>query len=102
MSQIISTQFYSKGRLAHFYKAVKSHVRKLSGSLLLFVQRPWASLAAQTVKNLPAVQEIRLGREGPLEEEMATPSSILAWRIPTDRGAWQATVHGVAESDVSD
>ena len=31
---------------------------------------------------------------------MATHSNILVWRIPTDRGAWQATVHGVAESDV--
>ena len=31
-----------------------------------------------------------------LEEEMATHSSILAWRIPMDRGVWQATVHGVA------
>ena len=34
--------------------------------------------------------------EDPLEEGMATHSSILAWRIPMDRGAWQATVHGVA------
>ena len=33
-----------------------------------------------------------------LEESMATYSSILAWRIPMDRGAWRATVHGVAES----
>ena len=39
-----------------------------------------------------------LGQEDPLEEEMATRSSILAWRIPMDRGAWQATVHGVAKS----
>ena len=31
-----------------------------------------------------------------MEKEMATHSSILAWRIPMDRGAWQATVHGVA------
>ena len=36
-----------------------------------------------------------LGWEDPLEEEMATHSSILAWRIPMERGAWQATVHGV-------
>ena len=39
-----------------------------------------------------------LGGEDPLEEEMETHSSILAWRISTDRGAWQATVHGVAKS----
>ena len=40
---------------------------------------------AQTVKNLPAMQEIQvqsLGREDPLEKGMATHSSILAWRIP--------------------
>ena len=36
-----------------------------------------------------------LSQEDPLEEGMTTHSSILAWRIPTDRGAWQATVHGV-------
>ena len=34
-----------------------------------------------------------LDLEDPLEEGMATQSSILAWRIPRDRGAWQATVH---------
>jgi len=39
-----------------------------------------------------------LGWEDPLEEGMATHSSILAWRIPMDRGTWQATVHGVAKS----
>ena len=53
------------------------------------------------VKNLPAVQETQvrsLGQEGPLEEGMATHSSILAWRIPMDRGAWQAMVHEVAKS----
>ena len=33
-----------------------------------------------------------------LEKEMATQSSILAWRIPMDRGAWWATVHGVTKS----
>ena len=45
----------------------------------------WASLVAQTVKNLPAVQETwvqSLGREDPLEKEMAFHSSILAWKIP--------------------
>ena len=37
------------------------------------------------------------GGEDPLEEGVATHSSILAWRIPMDRGAWWATVHGVTE-----
>ena len=44
-----------------------------------------ASLIAQTVKNLPEMQETQvqsLGGEDPLEEEMAKQSSILAWRIP--------------------
>ena len=62
---------------------------------------PWASLVAQTVKNLPAMQETQvqyLGWEDPLEEGIATHSSILAWRIPMEKGAWQATVHGVAKS----
>ena len=45
----------------------------------------WASLVAQTVKNLPAMWETwveSMGWEDPLEERMATHSSILAWRIP--------------------
>ena len=49
-----------------------------------------ASLVAQMVKNPPAMQETwvwSLSREDPLEEGMATHSSILAWRIPRDRGA---------------
>jgi len=45
----------------------------------------WASLLAQIVKNLPAMQDTwvrSLGQEDPLEKGMATHSSILAWRIP--------------------
>ena len=48
-------------------------------------------------RELPATREVwvwSLGWEDPLEEDMATQSSILAWRIPLDRGAWQATIHG--------
>ena len=39
-----------------------------------------------------------VGQEDPLEAGMATHSSILAWRIPMNRGAWWAIVHGVAKS----
>ena len=39
-----------------------------------------------------------LGGKDPLEKGMATHSSILVWRIPMDRGAWQAIVHGVVKS----
>ena len=49
------------------------------------VQWYWASLVAQTVKSMPAMQEtwvLSLGQEDPLEKGMATHSSILAWRIP--------------------
>ena len=56
---------------------------------------------AQTVKNLPAMQETQvpsLGREDPLEKGMATHSSILAWRIPWTEELGGATVHGVAKS----
>ena len=41
-----------------------------------------------------------LGQEEPLEEGTATHSSILAWRIPMDRGAWWATDHGVSTSQI--
>ena len=56
---------------------ILSHVR-----LVLDIR---ASLGAQTVKNLPAMQETRVrspGQEDPLQEKMATHSSIFAWRIP--------------------
>ena len=61
----------------------------------------WASLVAQRVRNPPAMWETwvrSLGWEDPLEEGMTTHSSILAWRIPMNRGTWQTIVHGVAKS----
>ena len=65
---------------------------------LLFISA--ASLVAQMVKNLPAVQETwvqSLGWEDALEKEMATHSGIVAWKIP-DRGAWQAKIYGVVKN----
>ena len=55
----------------------------------------------QKVKNQPAMQETWVqapGWEDPLEEGMATHSSVLAWRIPKDKEAWWATVRGVPKS----
>ena len=52
------------------------------------------------IKNPPAIPEIwvrSLGWEDPLEKGMAAHSGVLVWRIPMDRGAWQATVRGVAK-----
>ena len=60
-----------------------------------------AFLVAQTVKNPPAMRGTwveSLGWENPLEKGMATHSSILAWRIPMDRGGWQGAIYGVAKS----
>ena len=64
-------------------------------------QYSWAFLVAQMVKNPPATGETWvqfLERKDPLKEGTATHSSILAWRTPMDRGAWQATVPEVTNS----
>ena len=60
-----------------------------------------ASLVAQMVKHLTAMQETlvrSLGREDPLEKETATHSSILAWKIPCQKSLAGCTVHGVTKS----
>ena len=57
-----------------------------------------ASLVVESVKNLPAIQKtwVRfLGQEDPLEKQMATHSSILAWRIPRTEEPGRFPVHGV-------
>jgi len=74
------------------------------GCFLIFKSRyyeVWDFLVVQMVKDPPAMWETwvqSLGLEEPLEEGMATHSSILVWRIPMDRGAWWVTVPGVAKS----
>ena len=79
------------------WQAIVHGVAKSWTWLTLF----WASLVAEMVKNLPVMKETWaqfLSWEDPLGEGMATHSSILAWTIPMDRGAWWATVHGVTKS----
>ena len=68
-------------------------------SVTLHSHFPWP--IAQTVKNLPGMRKTcvrSLGWEDALEEGMAIHSGILAWRLPMDRGAWQASVYGVSKS----
>ena len=65
----------------------------------------WASLVAQMVKNLPEIQETRvwsLDWEDPLEEEMATRSSVLAWRVPRTEASAGYSPWGCKESDTTE
>ena len=65
------------------------------------LKEPRASLVAQRVKRLPAVQETwvqSLGREDPLEKDMAAPLQYSCLENPMDRGAWWTTVHRVSQS----
>ena len=65
----------------------------------------WASLVAQLVKNLPAVQKTQvrsLGQDNPLEKEIATHSSILAWRIPHTEEPGRLQFMGSKESDTTE
>ena len=68
------------------------------------VYSKWASLIAQVVKNLPAMQKTQvqfLGQEDPLEKEMATHSSILAWRIPWTEEPSRLQSMGLQELDMT-
>ena len=65
----------------------------------------WTSLVAQTVKHLPTMQETRvqsLGWEDPVEKEMTTHASILAWRIPWTEQPGSYSPRGHKESDMTE
>ena len=71
--------------LSMFVVRIGVCVHSADGLICLYVSMAWASLVAQRLKRLPPVWETRvrsLGWEDPLEKEMVTHSSILAWRIP--------------------
>ena len=70
--------------------------------ILVYCSRPsFPDGSAEKNSAMQETQEMQfqfLGQEEPLEEGMETHSSILDWRIPMDRRAWQTTVHGVTKS----
>ena len=81
-------------------------LRRSPGEGMIYsLQYSWASLVAQMVKTLPAMQQIwvwSLGHEGPLERETATHSSILACRIPWTEELAGYSPWGWKESDTTD
>ena len=81
-------------------KILSHYCFKWSLQVALVVRNPLAN--AGDVRDLGLIPGLgrSLGWEDPLQEGMATLSSIPAWRIPMDRGAWQATVHGVTRSRI--
>ena len=62
---------------------------------IIFQSFQWMGFSGGSDSKESACNVGDLGSEDPLEEGMATHSSVLAWRIPRDRGAWWVTVHGV-------
>ena len=90
-----------------FWKLKKKVFNFLSSHVLCISDYPhtrWASLVAQMVKNLPEIQETRvwsLDWEDPLEEKMATRSSVLAWRVPQTEESAGYSPWGRKESDTT-
>ena len=70
----------------------------LAVALLRQVLRSSCEIALKEMDVSPSLCILSLGWEDPLEKDMATHSSILAWRFTMGRGAWRATVHGVQQS----
>ena len=97
-----SRPLYAASLLRGTYYAPEHHELNSSlHKLPWIIMSNWASLVAQMVKNLPTMQKTwvrSLGWEDPLEEGMATHSSILAWRIPWTEEPGGATVYGVSKS----
>ena len=80
---------------------MKDRSRAFYGSLLVNLGFPDGSDGKKSASNAGDLGLIPwLGRSP--EQGMDTRSSILAWRIPTDRRAWRAAVHGVTESDMTE
>ena len=83
--------------------AITGGLNMWNGPILMAMVPRWQWSHINGNPHMYALQETRvpsLAWEEPLEESMAIRLSILAWRIPTDRGAWWATVHRISKSDI--
>ena len=89
-----ATFLHSSGIYLPFTPTIHSH----DPTLNLFITRNYSTISKHEPTCNVGDLVRSLGWEDPLEKGMATHSSILAWRIPMDRGAWWATVHGVAKN----
>ena len=90
MQEFSSVQLFSRVRLfATPWTA--AHQASLS------IANSWSLLKLMSIELVMETWVQSLGWEDPLEEGTATHASILAWKIPIDRGAWWAPVHGVAK-----
>jgi len=91
---------------AAIHGVAKSRTQLSTCTELNWIYIYMSSLMVQMVKNVSAMQETgvqSLVWKDPLEKGIAAPSSILAWRINMNRGAWQATIHGGhRESDATE
>ena len=102
-----TSYLYSLAQPLVSYTVVMTNKLSYLSVFLVFMCLPnyeGASLVAQSVKSLPAVQETRvrfLGQEDPLEKEMATHSSIFAWRIPWTEEPGGLQSMGSQESDTT-
>ena len=90
MQEFSSVQLFSRVRL---FATPWTAARQAS----LSIANSWSLLKLMSIELVMETWVQSLGWEDPLEEGTATHASILAWKIPIDRGAWWAPVHGVSK-----
>ena len=90
MQEFSSVQLFSRVRL---FATPWTAARQAS----LSIANSWSLLKLMSIELVMETWVQSLGWEDPLEEGTATHASILPWKIPIDRGAWWAPVHGVAK-----
>ena len=95
----LNTQACGEPGRSFFWSDQGVSVPQVQGKIRRNFKTSGDSLVAQIVKNLPAMHPVQsLGPEDPLEKGMATQIQYSCLEHPMDRGAWWATVHGVAKS----